>query len=108
MLWGRYDPALLYSCALLSDCNVVTSALFRSNFSFEAGASASVSAAVTALANCSADPRGDGSDWLSPCNLQLLARLFAVNAARVENLNTILVKSLALNASCSTDECRTM
>jgi hypothetical protein len=103
-----YDPVLLYTCNLLSDCNVVTTGIFRNNFTFEANASSFVSNVVQTYVNCSANPRGDGSDWLSDCNLRLLERLFAINSARVENLNTILTRSLAFNASCTTDECRGM
>ncbi len=84
------------------------SGLFRTNFSFEANASSLVSAVDASFANCSANPRGDGSDWLSECNLRLLERLFAINTDRVENLNLILTKSLAFQASCITEECRSI
>jgi hypothetical protein len=104
----EYDPALLFRCSVLIDCNLVMSGLFRKNFTFEANASSAVSLVVESLANCSANPRGDGSDWLSSCNLKLIEGLFAINTARVENLNTILTKSLAFNASCTTEECRAM
>jgi hypothetical protein len=101
-----YDPSQLLACPLLSDCNLIANGLFRSNFSFEANATSVVQSVLSSLSNCSSSPRGDGSDWLSSCNLKLITQLFAINSARVDNLNAILVNAMAYNRSCSTSQCR--
>ncbi len=56
---------------------------------------------------CAGDAFGNGSDWLSSCNLQFTLNMFSVNSRRVENLQSILQTAIAYNASCTTAQCRT-
>jgi hypothetical protein len=101
-----YVPSDLFVCADTDQCSQVTSSLFSNKLAAEANASSVVAASVAAFSACFASPLGNGSDWLSTCNLAFVSTLFGLNADRVENLNTMLSNAITYRASCTTSTCR--
>jgi hypothetical protein len=97
-----YVPANLFGC--LVDCTTVTAGLFQTQLSLESNQSAQVVLNQNQF-KCAEDPFGNGSSWLSVCNLQFTLNIFTVNARRVENLQGLLTSAMAYNQSCTTSEC---
>ncbi len=101
-----FTPAQLFLCATTNECSTMTSSIFGQNLTIEARARSEVTATLQRYANCSASPRGDGSDWLSDCNVKLTVELFGLNGGRAVNLNSVLTKAVEFNASCTSQSCR--
>ncbi len=101
-----YQPVDLYVCPTASDCSTVTSGLLGPNLAVEANASSTVVAAIASFATCTALPQGNGSDWLSDCNVALVRTLFGLNSGRVDNLNVVLTSAYSFRSSCTTQSCR--
>ncbi len=96
------SPAKLFVCDSPSTCSGNVSGIFFDQFSVEVSLAAAVADAMNtqASANCST------LVWLQQCNYDYVARVLSLNAQRVANLDSVLVNSTQMNASCTTQGCR--